>query len=104
MPVEQITQEHIDELSDYIAAGDRGGFYLRLYQLTGEKQVLIQASITTYSGVWGGMAVTGNYLAKLSAPENYQLTLDQFSMDIIEGTLRAIKTDIKDNAKSRGQS
>jgi len=36
MPVKQITQEHLAELSTYIATGDRGGFYLKLYQLTGE--------------------------------------------------------------------
>ncbi|WP_250656910.1 hypothetical protein [Alkalimarinus coralli] len=94
MPVEQITEEHIQELSAFIADGDRGGFYLRLYELTGEKQVLIQAAITTYSGVWGGMAVTGNYLAKLADSEHYQLTLDQFSMDIVVATLEAVINDI----------
>lgn len=73
MTVERITQAHFNELSAVLAAGDRGGFYLKLYELTGNKQALIQAAITTYSGVWGGMAVTANYFAKLADPENYQL-------------------------------
>lgn len=94
MPVEQITQLHLDDLLNYINSGDRGGFYLKLYELTGEKQVLIQASITTYSGVWGGMAITGNFFAKLADPKNYILSLDEFSMAIVVDTFLAVKKSV----------
>jgi hypothetical protein len=39
------------------------------------------------------MAMVGNYLAKLTDQENYDVTLDKFSTLIIAGTLGAIARD-----------
>lgn len=89
-----LTKDDIARLSQMLADGNRGGFYWEYYKLTGEYQSLIQGQITTYSGAWGGLAMSGNYLAKLSDQENYQLTLDKFSADIIAGTLSAIISDM----------
>jgi len=62
--------------------GDRGGAYLELYKVTGSEQILLQAQITTYSGAVGGMALEGNFRAKIANPDDYKLTLDKFSHDI----------------------
>ena len=62
--------------------GDRAGAYLELYKVTGTEQLLVQAQITTYSGAVGGMALEGNFRAKMANPENYDLTLDRFSHEI----------------------
>ncbi|XPF95837.1 hypothetical protein ACM9HF_07450 [Colwellia sp. RE-S-Sl-9] len=94
--VDTLTQDHINELQQFITDGDRGGFYLHYYELTGEVQALVQAQITTYSGAWGGAAAAGNYLAKSTDPVNYTLTLDEFSNDIVLGTFAAIVNDFND--------
>lgn len=83
-----LKNEDISELNDLLRVdGNRGQFYWRYYEMTGEYQALIQAQITTYSGVWGGLAVTGNYFAKLVDQQNYHLTLDAFSFQIANGLL-----------------
>ncbi len=58
MPVTQLTSEHIEQLRARLYSdgpdsiyGDRGGFYLLYYQLTGSAQALIQAHITVIIGV-----------------------------------------------------
>ncbi|MFY1054500.1 hypothetical protein ACOQNP_23020 [Ectopseudomonas khazarica] len=88
-----LSLDDVAGLAQKLADGDRGGFYWEYYRLTGEYQALIQGQITTYSGTWGGMAMVGNYLAKLTDQENYDVTLDKFSTLIIAGTLGAIARD-----------
>ncbi len=48
-PGQRITDEQFDNLKGFIDRGDRGGFYLYYYELTGSSQSLIQAHISTYS-------------------------------------------------------
>jgi len=50
---------------------NRGEFYWQYYKASGQYQSVIQAMITTYSGTFGGLAVTGNYFAKLNRPDLY---------------------------------
>ena len=76
--------------------GDRAGAYIELYKVTGSEQILLQAQITSYSGAVGGMALEGNFRAKMANPEDYTLTLDQFSHDID----RAVITLAKQSAES----
>ncbi|OGB24019.1 MAG: hypothetical protein A3I66_17115 [Burkholderiales bacterium RIFCSPLOWO2_02_FULL_57_36] len=77
-----------------ILNGDRAGFYYEYYKRTGQYQALIQASITSYSGALGGMALVGNYLAKLDGENEYQLTLDVFSTQIALGSLDGIEASM----------
>ncbi len=57
-------QLHADE-ADYLAqtlrSGDRGGFYLAYYNLTGSGEALLQGRIATFSGIAGGTAYAANY-------------------------------------------
>ena len=91
--------EALDKAQRELNAGDRGGAYLTLYRELGNEQLLIQAQITTYSGIWGAGALIGNAWAKQEAGGRYNLTLDQFSKEIAQGTINAIRADM-----SRGGS
>lgn len=57
-------------------------------------QLIIQASITTNSGDYGAGGLIGNTAARLEAGSRYNLTLDQFSKDIIERMLDAIEYEL----------
>lgn len=100
-----LTQADVNNLSSLLNSGDRGGFYYEYANLirsaspTGYEQALIQMQITTYSGVWGGAAIAGNYAAYVSAdpPSNYNVTLDQFSQEIAARLLDAIVLDVANN-------
>jgi len=77
-------------------AGDRAGAYLELYEVTGSEQLLLQAQITTYSGAVGGMALEGNFRAKHANPDNYKVTLDQFSHQIDSAVVDLARTSAND--------
>jgi hypothetical protein len=98
----RVPSDILDKAQLQLASGDRGGAYLTLYKELGNEQLLIQAQITTYTGIWGSGALTGNALAKQEAgPSRYNLTLDQFSYDIDQGTIDAIRSDIKAGGTGR---
>ena len=100
--------ESIGDLEAILAPGwetaDRASFYLAYYNLIKDinedaaDQVLLQTLITTYSGFIGGGAILGNAIAKFSDPNDYQIALDEFSFDIVNGLL----TGIKDNLERGG--
>ncbi len=71
--------------------GDRGGAYLELWAVTGNPALMLQAQITTYSGTAGGLALEGNYRAKIANPEKYNLTLDKFSHEIDQAIINLAK-------------
>ncbi|MGK0247956.1 MAG: hypothetical protein ACI910_000684, partial [Oleispira sp.] len=92
--VNKITTAHVDTMQALLNEGNRGGAYMFYYMLTGNTQALVQAQITTYSGFFGGAALYGNYLAKIANPDKYTLSLDQFSIDIVQANIDAIRIDI----------
>jgi len=53
-------QRELDYLSNFLAAGDRGGFYLGYYNMTGSEQAFEQAQISTLSEVKGALALSAN--------------------------------------------
>ena len=59
--------------------------------MTGNEQLLLQAQITTYSGAIGGMALEGNFRAKIANPDDYTVTLDQFSHEIDQAVVELAK-------------
>lgn len=92
----QITPEHIANMRGMLATGNRAAPYLYYHTLTGNKQVINQAMITTGSGIVGGTAMMGNYHAKKENPELYRLTLDQFSSEIVSGFINAVERDVNE--------
>lgn len=93
-PVSVFTLDDVQVMQDLLNEGNRAGSYLYYYMKTGNLQALTQAEITTYSGFFGGAALYGNYLAKVSNPDYYNLSLDKFSIDIVQGNIDAIRADI----------
>ena len=91
----------LEKAQAQLDAGDRGGAYLTLYKELGSEQLLVQAQITTYTGVWGSGALTGNAMAKTAGGERYQGTLDQFSHDIDQATIDAIRADLAKGGTGR---
>jgi len=57
-----LTQQELDALSDMLSSGDRAGFYLTYYAMTGSQEALLQAKIATFSGDVGGEAFAANGL------------------------------------------
>ncbi len=89
-----VSREAIERAQKQLNAGDRGGAYLTLYKELGSEQVLAQAQITTYTGLWGSGAMAGNSKAKDLGGEHYNIPLDQFSTDIAQGTIDGIRKDL----------
>lgn len=97
-PVPMKVVERAQEMLD---RGDRGGAYLTLYNELGNEQILIQAQITTYTGIWGSGALTGNNMARLDGGEKYNTQLDEFSTEIAQATIDAIRDDLKSGGSGR---
>ncbi|WP_159104279.1 putative Ig domain-containing protein [Sneathiella glossodoripedis] len=95
---EFLTSQDVDHLQGFLERRDRGGFYFEYYKLTGSRQALFQAQISTYSGFAGSVALIGNYVAKLNNLESYNLTLDNFSDQIAWSLLEEIDVQVNGGA------
>lgn len=89
-----VSREVLERAQQLLDRGDRGGAYLELYRELGNEQILIQTQITTYTGLWGSGALQGNHLAQQEGGSRYNLDLDQFSKEIAQATLDAIRADL----------
>ena len=58
----KLTEPEIDYLQSYLARHDRGGYYLALYNMTGNTQAITQAQIATFSEGLGGTAFFANFM------------------------------------------
>ncbi len=58
----KLTASEIAYLQSYLARHDRGGYYMALYNMTGNQQAITQAQIATFSEGVGGTAIFANYL------------------------------------------
>ena len=97
-PVPLAVLERAQELLD---KGDRGGAYLTLYRELGNEQILIQAQITTYTGIWGSGALTGNNMAREDGGSRYNTQLDEFSVEIAQATIDAVRMDVENGGTGR---
>lgn len=97
----KVPTEVLDKAQKQLNDGDRGGAYLTLYKELASEQILIQAQITTYTGIWGSGALAGNNAAKDSAGSRYNLDLDKFSSDIAQSTIDGIRKDLKKGGTGR---
>jgi hypothetical protein len=90
-----VTQADIPALQAYLNAnppyGDRAGFYMKLYQLTGDAQALMQAQICTFSGIVGGLAFAANAQVQSEVPSQYPSGgVIQFSNQIAKAELQMV--------------
>src|ERR1700675_2681982 len=111
----RLTQDDINKLASLIGTdwhtADRTVIYLEYYNLLKQYApsnggnnfstsdlMLLQASISSYSGFAGGGALLGNALAKFANPDLYNISLDEFSWDVAAGLFASIKEDYGDSA------
>ena len=55
-----LTDDELKYLESFLAAGDRAGFYVAYYNMTGSKQAVQQAQICSFSETYGGVAYLAN--------------------------------------------
>jgi RTX calcium-binding nonapeptide repeat (4 copies) len=88
-----LTPQELDYLQDLLDAGDRGGFYLAYYNMTGREQALIEGRVTTFSGVYGGSAYAANVFLAASEPR-YQISVYAFSQLVAQSMYDFIEYDV----------
>ena len=65
-----LTEAELSALNKMLASGDRAGFYLTYYSMTGSQEALLQAKIATFSGEVGGEAFVVNELLQYAYGED----------------------------------
>jgi uncharacterized membrane protein YeaQ/YmgE (transglycosylase-associated protein family) len=90
-----LSQNDVAQLQTRIDAGDRAGFYILYYNMTGSTQALLQAQVSSYSGTMGQMAAYSNAAAKFMLGSRYPETTDQFSLSIATDLFNKIKLDVE---------
>ncbi len=96
----KLTQAEYDYFYSFLAANDRGGYYLTLYNMTGSQEALLQAEIATFSAGAGGAAWLANYLIKKDHPTTYTLDVHEFSLEISRSSLTAIERKINTDSNN----
>ena len=96
-----VSAKVLDKAQKQLDDGDRGGAYITLYKELGSEQLLVQAQITTYTGIWGSGALAGTTQAQNSGRERHNLPLDQFSTDIAQGTIDGIRKNLESGGTGR---
>ncbi|WP_413575226.1 hypothetical protein ACLVWU_13075 [Bdellovibrio sp. HCB290] len=94
-----VTAQDIEVLRGFLAKNDRAGMYLMLYRLTGEEFWLMDAQITTFSGIWGGTALEANYQIKLRNQSKYDDSIDKFSLKIATNMLKWVEMSVDEGNK-----
>lgn len=100
-PDRPVSRDCVELAQSKLDRGDRAGAYLELHREMGNEQLLIQAQITTYSGIWGSGALTGNHLAQQEGGQRYDTQLDQFSHEIAQATIDAVRSDLETGGNGR---
>ncbi|WP_413584810.1 hypothetical protein [Bdellovibrio sp. HCB274] len=94
-----VTAQDIPHLRSFLANNDRAGMYLTLYRMTGEEFWLMDAQITTFSGIWGGTALETNYQIKLNNQKKYDDSIDKFSLKIATNMLKWVEMSVASGGK-----
>jgi Ca2+-binding RTX toxin-like protein len=90
----KLTEAEYSYLNSFLAANDRGNYYLALYNMTGSQEALLQAEIATFSAGAGVAALLANKLIKQDYPTLYNLDVHEFSLEIADSSLKAIENKI----------
>jgi hypothetical protein len=95
-------------LTAFLDAGDRGGFYMAYYAMTGNPEALLTAKVSTFSDQTGGFALASNWLMqdqyRSVAPPNNSGNINYqgiyfLSQEVAKSSLAAIKADLNTDDK-----
>jgi hypothetical protein len=99
MPTAVFTQAELSRFTLLISQQKRATAYyemgtklISLGHIKSGQQLLMQASIASYSGSFGGGALLGNAWAKKLAGTRYNIDIDNFSQAIAQNIVDAINT------------
>jgi hypothetical protein len=87
-----INQSQINEIQTLVNQGNRTGAYLKYYEYTGSSEALVQANISSFSGFYGEVAQNANQSIAFDYPDEYNTTVDQFSIAIANDFVSALQT------------
>lgn len=90
----QITSIDLSRFSQELSRGDRAGFYLDYYNLTGSTQALALAQISSFSGAAGGAASLANQIDRALVPAYPAGGVDAFSLQIATDIYDKIVLDV----------
>lgn len=100
----KITEAELQYLQNFLDFGDRGGYYMALYNMTGNAQCLEQAQIATFSEGLGGTA----YYANRVLQDNFGATeypgVYYLSQQVALQSLRAIRAKLDENVSAGNES
>jgi len=94
----KVTQQELDYLDNFLRRGDRGGYYMALYNMTGVTQALEQAQIATFSEGTGGVAFVANFLLQNGLADDYA-GVYYLSQAVADESFRYIQIQLDDNRK-----
>ena len=100
----KFTDQEVAYLHSYLDRGDRGGYYMALYNLTGSIQCIEQAQISTFSEGSGGVAYAANFMLQKYLPAGYYPGIYLLSEKVAEYSLRAIEAKLDANAFNGNQN
>jgi len=96
--------EELDYLKSFLDRGDRGGYYMALYNMTGNAQCIEQAQISTFSEGTGGVAYLANYLLQTSLAKNEYPGIYFLSQAVARFSLLAIQEELEANRTNTNQN
>src|SRR5690606_24901469 len=89
--------EELDYLQSFLGRRDRGGYYMALYNMTGNAHCIEQAQISTFSEGAGGVAYVANYLLQTSLAQGEYPGIYFLSQEVAKFSLQAIGDELEAN-------
>jgi Ca2+-binding RTX toxin-like protein len=93
----KFTNTELDYLQSFLSRGDRAGYYMALYNFTGNTQCLEHAQISTFSEGSGGVAYAANYLLQNKLAAGSYPGIYYMSQKVAEFSLTAIREKLDRN-------
>lgn len=98
-----LTQAELDYLQTFLDVNDRGGYYLALYNMTGNAEVMVEAQVSMFSEGAGGAAYLANQMLRDNFPNRYMPNIPDddaaiyfISQEVAKSNLRSTKQEIAD--------
>lgn len=95
-----LTQEESEILTKLVNSGDRAGFYMAYYAMTGNAEAALQAKISTFSESEGGFAYAANWFLARTFGANGLITpatypgIYYLSQQVAASALSAVLQDL----------
>jgi len=93
----KLNDAEVTYLQSFLERGDRGGYYMALYNMTGNAQCIEQAQISTFSEGAGGVAYVANYLLQAELAQGEYPGIYFLSQEVARYSLLAIREKLDDN-------